>query len=149
MTAFWPWIGKQEIKCFHRPGRQQITHRIRIFHAQQTHIANHRGFARGTADSTKQPLDSEKISFRQAFCQRAKKRAVTAAKIDVQRRDPLKDVLEIEPIDQRPWFDDRRTPKPFGAVSYFNLARKHARKKLRSCLLNKLKKAERTVSSFV
>ena len=117
MTTFWPRIGKQEIKCFHRAGRQQITHRIRIFHAQETHIANHLGFSRGTADSTKQPLDSEKISLRHALCQRANERAVTAAKIDVQRRDPAEDVLQIQPIDQRPWFDDRRNPKTFGAVS--------------------------------
>ena len=149
MTAFWPRIGEQEIKCFHRPGRQQITHRIRIFHAQQTHIANRRGFSRGTADSTKQPLDSEKILLRQAFCQCAKKRAVAAAKVDVQRRVTSEDFLQIEPVGHRTEFDQRRVPKPFGAISYFNLARKHARKKLRSCLLNKLKKAERTVSSFV
>ena len=99
MTAFWPWIWKQEIKCFHRPGRQQITHGIRIFHAQKTHIANHRGFARGTADSTKQPLDSEKISLRHAFRQRANERAIAAAKIDMQRRDPAEDFLQIEPLD--------------------------------------------------
>jgi hypothetical protein len=67
----------------------------------------------------------------------------------VQRRVASEDFLQIEPINQRPWFDDRRTPKPFGAVSYSNLACKHAWKKLRSCLLNKLKKPERTASSFV
>ena len=129
MTAFWPWIGKQEIKCFHRPGRQQITHRIRIFDAQQTHISNHRGFSRSTTDSTKQPLDSEKILLRQAFCQRANERAVAAAKIDVERCVTAEDFLQIEPIDQRPWFDDRRTPKAFEVVSRFNLTRRHAEQK--------------------
>src|SRR4029434_5372971 len=109
MTAFWPWIGEQEIKCFHRPGRQQIMHRIRIFHAQQTHIANHRGCSRGAADSTRQTLDSEKISLRQALCQRANERAVAAAKIDVQRRVASEDFLQIEQIYQCHTLDDWRS----------------------------------------
>ena len=70
-----------------------------------------------------------KFLLRHALCQRANERAVTAAKIDVQRRDPSEDALQIEPIDQRPWFDDRKTPKAFGAVSRFNLARRHAEEK--------------------
>ncbi len=129
MAAFGPWIGKQKIKCFHRLGWQQITHGIRIFHAQQTHIPNRRSFSRGAADLTKQPLDSEKISLRHALCQRANKRAVAAAKIDLQRRVASEDFFQIEAIDHRIEFDQPGTPKPFGAVSRFNLAHRHAEEK--------------------
>ena len=52
VTPFWPWIGEQEIKLFHRARRQQITDSIGTFHPQQAHIANVGCLARRDADST-------------------------------------------------------------------------------------------------
>ena len=97
--------------------RQQIADSIGNFHSQHAHIADRGGLARGGADPTDQPLDSKKIFLRQTLRQRAKKRAVAAAKIDMERRIAPKEFLEIKPFDQRLWFDDRRTPKAFGTVS--------------------------------
>ena len=59
---------------------------IRTFHTQQAHVADRRRLARSGTDPTDQTLDAEKISLRHALRQRAKKRAVAAAKIDIQRR---------------------------------------------------------------
>src|SRR5213078_180149 len=39
MTAFWPWVRKQEIECFHRSRRQQIANRIGTLYLQQPHVA--------------------------------------------------------------------------------------------------------------
>src|SRR5260370_930787 len=50
MPAFWPRIREQEVKCFHRCGRQQIADRIRNFHSQQAHVADRGGLLRGGAD---------------------------------------------------------------------------------------------------
>ena len=96
--------------------------------AGDAHCQPSRLFAR-RCDSAKQRSIPRKFLLRHALCQRANERAVTAAKIDVQRRVPAEDVLKIQPIDQRPWFDDRRNPKTFGAVSRFNLALWHAEEK--------------------
>ncbi len=117
MPPFWPWIGEQEVKHFHRCGRQQIADCIGDFHSQQAHIADRGRFARGGADPAEQTLGPEKILFRHALGQRAKKRAVAAAKIHMQWRIAREDCLQIKPFDQRLWFDDRRTPKAIGAVS--------------------------------
>ena len=126
MPPFWPRIGEQEVKCFHRCGRQQIADSIGNFHSQQAHVVDLGGSARDGADPTDQTLDSKKIFLRHALGQRAKKRAVAAAQIDMERRIASKEFFEIKPFEQRLWFDDRRTPKPFGAVSRLNLARRHA-----------------------
>ena len=101
MPPFWPRIGEQEVKCFHRCGRQQIADSIGHFHSQQTHVADRRRLARGDADPTEQTLDPEKISFRHSQRQRAKKRAVAAAKIDMQRRIAPEEFFEIKPFDRR------------------------------------------------
>ena len=82
VTAFRPWVRKQKVKYFHRPTRQQITHDIRTFHAEQAHIIKRGGFSRGAADATNQSLDSEKIFLGHAFCQRANEGAVAAAKVE-------------------------------------------------------------------
>ncbi len=105
MAPFWPWVREQEIKCFHGSGRQQIPDHIGTFHPQQAHVADPGGFARGTANSTEQTFDSEKILPRYALRKCAKKGAVTAAKVDVQRRSTSEDFLQIKPIDQRIDFD--------------------------------------------
>ena len=127
MTAFGPRVGKQKIECFRRSGGQQIAHRIGTFHPQQPYIVELGCLLRGTANSTKQALDPQKILLRHALRQRAKKRTVAAAKIDMQRRVAGEEFFEIKPLDQRPWFDDRRTDVP--AVSRFNLLRRHAEEK--------------------
>jgi hypothetical protein len=44
------------------------------------------GFARGATDTTEQALDPEKIFLRHALRQRAEKRPIAAAKIDMQWR---------------------------------------------------------------
>ena len=116
MPPFWPRIGEQEVKCFHRCGRQQIADSIRNFHSQQVHVADRGGLLRGGADPAKQTLDSEKIFRRHALRLRAKKRAFAAAQIHMQWRIAPEEFFEIKPFDQRLWFDDRRTPKAFGAV---------------------------------
>ena len=56
-------------------------------------------------DSTRQPLDPQKIFLRHALRQSAKKRAIAAAEIDMQRRLASEDFLQIEPISQRTEFD--------------------------------------------
>src|SRR6266705_293969 len=52
VTPFWPGIGEQEIKLFHRARRQQITDSIGTFHPQKTYIANGSSFVRRAANST-------------------------------------------------------------------------------------------------
>ena len=68
-------------------------------------------------ESTEQPLDPEKIFLGHPLGQRAKKRAIATAKIDMQRRPTSEDFLGVEPVTQRLQLDERRTPKAFGAVS--------------------------------
>ena len=116
MPPFWPRIGEQEVKCFHRCGRQQIADSIGNFHSQQAHVVDLGGSARDGADPTDQTLDSKKIFLRHALRLRAKKRAFAAAQIHMQWRIAPEEFFEIKPFDQRLWFDDRRTPKAFGAV---------------------------------
>ena len=101
MPPFWPRIGEQEVKCFHRCGRQQIADSIGNFHSQQAYVADLAGSARGGADPASQALNSEKILFGHPLGQRAKKRAVAAAKIDMQRRIAAEEFFEIKPFDQR------------------------------------------------
>ncbi len=117
MPPFWPRIGEQEVKCFHRCGRQQIADSIGNFHSQQAHVADPGRLARDGADATDQTLDSKKIFLRHTLRQRAKKRAIAAAKIDMERRIAPEEFFEIKPFAQRLWFDNRRTPEAFGAVS--------------------------------
>ena len=101
MPPFRPRIGEQEVKCFHRCGRQQIADSIGNFHSQQAHVADLGGSARDGADPTDQTFDSKKIFLRHALRQRAKKQAVAAAKIDMQRHIAPEEFFEIKPFDQR------------------------------------------------
>ena len=101
MPPFWPRIREQEVKCFRRCGRQQIADSIGDFHSQQTHVADPGRLVRGGTDPTEQTLDSKKIFLRHALRQHTKKRAVAAAKIDMQRRIASEEFFEIKPFDQR------------------------------------------------
>ena len=101
VTPFWPWIGKQEIKCFHRSSGQQITHCVEALYLQKPHIIQAGGFARSAADSTEQAFDPEKVFARHALRQRAKERTIAATKIHVQRCFAPEYLFQVEPIRQR------------------------------------------------
>ena len=47
MAAFRPWIGKQEIKRFDGPLRQQIANGVETFDVEKANILESRGFAAG------------------------------------------------------------------------------------------------------
>ena len=101
MAPLRPWVGKQEIECFHRFSGQQITHRVGTLHLQKPHIIQTGGFTRRAVNPTRQSFDPEKVFVRQALRQRAKKRTVAAAKIDMQGGFASEDLFRIEPIRQR------------------------------------------------
>src|SRR5213080_1186292 len=52
MTAFWPWVRKQEIECFHRSRRQKIANRIGTLYLQQPYVALINSLTLRAADST-------------------------------------------------------------------------------------------------
>lgn len=101
MATFWPWIGKQQIKSFYRFTGQQITHSVRTFHSQQADVFQWGGFTRGNADPIEQPFDPQKVFVRHSLRQRAKKRTIAAAKIDVQWCFASENFLQVETVGQR------------------------------------------------
>ena len=101
MPPFRPGIGEQEIKCFHGSARQQIPDHIGTLHPQHAHVENLGGFDRGATKSTEQALDPEKVFLGHPLRQRAKKRAIAAAKINMQRSITFEDFRRIESLDQR------------------------------------------------
>jgi len=63
MSAFWPWIWKQQIKFFDRFFRQEIAHRVRNLDIQHADIIERGRFAACLRDATRQFIDPEKISL--------------------------------------------------------------------------------------
>jgi hypothetical protein len=91
MSPFWPRVGEQKMKNLHRLFGQQITDGVGSFHPNHAHVVDPRGLATGAANATEQTLDAEEILFRHSLGQSREERPITAAKIDMQRRDAAED----------------------------------------------------------
>jgi hypothetical protein len=87
MPPFWPRIGEQKIKNLDRLLGQQVTDGIGSFHPDHAHVVDPFGFATGAANAPDQTLDAEEILFGHPLGQSTEERPITAAKIDVQRRN--------------------------------------------------------------
>ena len=96
MAAFFPRIGKEEMKLFHGFFRQEMAHGVGSFDAQDPHIVDLIRLAAGFLDAMEQTLGAEEVFFRHLFGQGKKKSAVAAAKIDMQGRNAAVDFGEIE-----------------------------------------------------
>lgn len=99
MSAFWPGIGEEQIKCFDRSFGEQVTDGVRTFDIQYADIFQCSRFVACLCNPPYQSINAEKILIRMTLRQFAQERAVTAAKIDVQRRRASKDRERIERCD--------------------------------------------------
>jgi hypothetical protein len=68
---------------------------------QHPHVGDPGRFARSFRNSAGKAFDSQEIFLWMALGQFAKKRAFTAAQVDLQRRDPREDGREIKASDAR------------------------------------------------
>src|SRR2546429_3698368 len=114
MAAFWPGIGKQQIKYFDRSLGEQVTNSIRTFDIQNADIFEVGRFPAAFRHAPDHALGPEKVFFRIARGQFAQERTVTAAKIDLQRCDASKDREQIKRRDVcfRDQFDHETKMEP-------------------------------------
>ena len=102
MPSLRPWIGKEQMKSFHRSFGQQIPDGISGFETEHAHIVDltaspaRTRFATGFFDTTCQALDTKKVFLRHPPGQRKKKLTVTATKVDMERSGAPEDFLRIE-----------------------------------------------------
>jgi hypothetical protein len=101
MPTFWPRVGEQKMKNLHRSFGQQITDGVGSFHPNHSDVVDPRCFATGAANPTEQALNAEEILLRHPLGQSTEERPISAAKIDVQRRNAPKDFRQIEGRDVR------------------------------------------------
>ena len=84
------------MKHFHGSRRQQVTNGVESFDPQDPHIVDFVRFAAGFLDAVQQSLRAEEIFLRSLFGQGEEIGAITAAKIDLQRRGAPEDFRQIE-----------------------------------------------------
>ena len=84
------------MKHFHRLLGQQMPDGVGAFDPQHSHIVDLVRFAAGFLNAMEQAFKPQKILRRILFGHSKEKSAVTAAKVNMQRRGAAEDFLQIE-----------------------------------------------------
>lgn len=87
MPPLWPGIGKEEMKHFHRSGRQEVLNGVETLHSQNAGVRHSAApdVAAGSANSAGEPFDPKKVVLWIRIGAGDQKRSITAAEINLQR----------------------------------------------------------------
>ncbi|MEY2481787.1 MAG: hypothetical protein QOK24_315 [Verrucomicrobiota bacterium] len=98
MPALWPRIGKHQVKDINGSRRKERMNCAGNIAAQDAGVGQlaHHDFATGTSGSSEQTLDPKEIVSGIRRRGGGQKRAIAATKINLQRRGPTKQFVQIQ-----------------------------------------------------